>query len=127
MQTSLFLEQLSTRCLKTPSWNFFNKSAPNEHMGDLKTSPKKPNQKWIKCCMKAPIRQALLQKSLFIVQFRTRCLKTPSWTFFIKNQLQADAFEALAKSLLSVPSTRSLSTATRSLQQDFYRTLLFYS
>ena len=50
----------------------------------LKKSPKKPNQNWVKCFMKTPIRQILLQTSLFIVQFSTRCLKTRSWTFFYK-------------------------------------------
>ena len=63
-----------------------------------KKSPKKPNQKWVKCCMKTPIKQVLLQTSLFIVQFSTRCLNIPSWTFFIKNQLKTDAFEAFGKS-----------------------------
>ena len=80
-----------------------------------------PNQKWVKCCMKTPIKQILLQTALFIVQFSTRCLKIPSWTFFIKNQSKTDAFEAFVKSSSRVPSTSSLSTATwqRSLQQDF--------
>ena len=67
--------------------------------------------------------------TLFIVLFSTRCLKTPSWTFFIKNQPQTYAFEAFAKSLSRVPSTSSLSTAAcqRSLQQDFWLTLLLCS
>ena len=54
--------------------------------------------------MKGPIRQAYLQTSLFILQFSTRCLKTPSWTYVIKYQLQTDAFQAFVKSLSSVPA-----------------------
>ena len=77
-----------------------------------KKSYKNPNQKFVECCVKAPIRQVFLQASLFIVQLGTRCLKTPPWTFFIKNQLQTDAFEAFVKSLPSVSSNSSLSTAT---------------
>ena len=86
-----------------------------------KKSPKDLNQNWDKCCMKVPIRQVLLQTSLFIVQFSKRYLKTPSWDFLIKNQLQTDAFVAFGKYLSSVPSTGSLNTVTwqRSLQQGF--------
>ena len=78
--------------------------------------------------MKTPIKQVLLQTSLFIVQFSKRCLKISSWTF-IKNQPKTDAFEAFVKSLSRVPSTSSLSTATwqMSLQQDFCLTLLMWS
>ena len=47
--------------------------------------------------MKTPIKKVLLQTSLFIVQFSTRCLKLPSWTFFIKNQPKTDAFEAFSE------------------------------
>ena len=108
----LFIVQFSTRYLKRPSWTFFIKSTPNRRIWGLKKSPKKPNQKWVKCCVKAPIRQAVLQISLFIVQFSTRCWKTPSWIFLVKNQPQTEASEALVKSLLSVPSASSLSTAT---------------
>ena len=39
-------------------------------------SPEKPNQKWVQCCMKAPISQVLLQTSLLIVQFSKTYLKT---------------------------------------------------
>ena len=92
--------------------------------GDTILSPKKPNQKWAKCCMKARIRQVFLKTSLFIVHFSKRCkryLKTPSWTFFMKNQFQTDAFVAFVKPLSSVLSTSSMTTATwqRSLQQGF--------
>ena len=45
-----------------------------------KKSPEKPNQKWVQCCMKAPISQVLLQTSLLIVQF--------SKTFFLCNLFQ---------------------------------------
>ena len=76
-----------------------------------KKDPYKTQQKWVKCCMKAPIRHALLQTSQFIVQLSTRRLKTPSWTFFV-NHLQMDGFLAIMKSLPSVPSTSCLSTAT---------------
>ena len=69
----------------------------------LKKSPKKPNQKWVKCCLKGPISQVHLQTFLFILQFSTRCLKTLSWTYVIKYQLQTDAFKAFVKSLSSVP------------------------
>ena len=40
-----------------------------------KNSPKKPSQQWVKCCMKAPISQVLLQTSLLIVQFSKTYLK----------------------------------------------------
>ena len=46
-----------------------------------KNSPKKPNQKWAKCCMRAPIRQVFLKSSLFIVHFSKIYLKTSSWNF----------------------------------------------
>ena len=98
-------------------------------LSHLKKSTKKPNEKCVKCCMKAPIRQVYLQASLFILQLSTRCLKTLWWTYVIKNQLQTVRFEAFVISLSSVPTTSSLITATwqRSLQQDFYLTLLFCS
>ena len=62
--------------------------------------------------MKTPIRHVLLQASLFIVQFSTRCLKIPSQTFFIKNQPQTDASEAFVKSHSRVSSTSSLRLLT---------------
>ena len=82
-----------------------------------KRSPKKPRQKSVKCCMKAPIRQGFLQTSLFIVKDT------------LKSQLQTDAFISLLKSLSSVPSTSSLSIVAcqRSLQQGFWLTLLLCS
>ena len=94
-----------------------------------KKSPKKPNQKWAKCCMKATIRQVFLKTSLFIVHFSKRYLKTSSWTYFMKNQLQINAFVAFVKSLSSVLSTSSLSTATwqKPLYQSFWLTLLLCS
>ena len=42
----------------------------------VKKIPKKPNQKWIKCCMKAPIRYVLSQASLLMAQFSKRYMKT---------------------------------------------------
>ena len=54
--------------------------------------------------MKTPVKKVLLQISLFIVQFSRRCLKTPSWTSFIKNQPPTDVFEAFVNSLSRVPS-----------------------
>ena len=50
-----------------------------------KKSPKKPNQKWTKCCMKATIRQVILKTSLFIVHLSKIYLKTPLWTFYEKS------------------------------------------
>ena len=75
-----------------------------------KKSPKNPNQKYVKCCMKGSIRQILLQTSL--VQFSTTCLKMPFMEFFIKIQPNTEAFEGFVKSVSSVPSTSSLSKAT---------------
>ena len=91
----------------------------------LKKTPKKPNQKWGKYCMKPSIRHVLLQEFLFIVQFSTRCLKTTLRTFFMKNQLQTHEFVAFPKSLSGVSSTSSLSRTTwqRSLHQVFWLTL----
>ena len=66
-----------------------------------KKSPKNPNQKYVKCCMKGSIRQVLLQTSL--VQFSTTCLKI---------QPNTEAFEGFVKSVSSVPSTSFFSTAT---------------
>ena len=91
--------------------------------------PKNPNQKLGRCYMKAPIRQALLKASLFIVHFSKRYLKT-SWSiFFMKNQLQTDVFVAFVKPLSSVLLTSSLSTTTwlKSLEQGFRLTLLLCS
>ena len=62
--------------------------------------------------MKTPIRHALLQASLLIVQFSTRCLKIPLQTFFIKHQPQTDASEAFVKSHSRVSSTSSLRLLT---------------
>ena len=45
---------------------------------------------------------------VYTVKSSKKGLKTTSWTFFIKNQPQTDAFEAFVKSL----STSSVSTAT---------------
>ena len=53
----------------------------------LKKSPKKHNQIWVKCCMKASIRQALLQTFLLIVQFSKTYSKTPSMTFFMNGRI----------------------------------------
>ena len=47
----------------------------------LKKNLKNPNKKWVKCCMKAPVRQVLLKTSLFEVHSSKRYLKTPWWTF----------------------------------------------
>ena len=86
----------------------------------------------IKKALKSPTKNGLsavwrhLSTSLLVLQFGKRHLKTPSWTFLIKNWLQTDAFVAFVKSLSSVPLTSSLSTATwqRSLQQgDFFYAL----
>ena len=46
-----------------------------------KKSLKNPNQKWVKCCMKATITQVLLKISLCSVHFSKRYLKKPWWTF----------------------------------------------
>ena len=35
-------------------------------------SPKNPKQKWVKWCMETPMRQVVLQTSLFIVQLSAR-------------------------------------------------------
>ena len=72
--------------------------------------------------MNAPVKQVLLQVSLFIVRFRARCLKTPSWTSVISNQPKKDAFEAFVKSLSKVPSTSSFieySDLTKVMQEHF--------
>ena len=98
----LWLQHVS---IKSNDWGY------NFALPKPKKSPKKPSQKWTKCCMKAPIRQFILKTSLFIVHFSKRYLKTPSWTFFMKNQLQTDAFVAFVKSLSSFLSTSSSSTA----------------
>ena len=94
-----------------------------------KKSLKNLNQKWVKCCMKAPIRQVLLKTSLFVVHFSKRYLKALWWTFLMKNQLQTDVFMVFAKSLSSVLSISSLSTVTslKSLQQSFWLTLVLCS
>ena len=86
-------------------------------------------QRWAKCCMKAPISQVLLKTFLFKVYFSKRYLKTPWWTFLMKNQPQTDAFVAFVKSLPSVPSTSFLLTTAwlKSLQQCFWFTLLLCS
>ena len=44
------------------------------------------NQKCVKCFMKAPISQVLLQTSLLIVQFSKSYLKTLSWNFFFNER-----------------------------------------
>ena len=84
-------------CLYQNKWPGVQFYTPSPQKG-----PKNPNQKLGKCYMKAPIRQALLKTSLFIVHFSKRYLKT-SWSiFFMKNQLQTDVFVAFVKSLSSI-------------------------
>ena len=73
--------------------------------------------------------RSFLKTSLFMVHFSKRYLKTPWWTFLMKNQPQTDAFVAFVKSLPSVPSTSFLLTTAwlKSLQQCFWFTLLLCS
>ena len=55
--------------------------------------------------MKAPIRQVLLETSLFIVQLSKRYLKTTSWTFNEKSapNFQTDAFQVFHQVASRVP------------------------
>ena len=115
----LWLQHVS---IKSNDTGFSKFALPN-----LKNSPKKPNQKWFKCCMKAPIRQVLLQTSLFIVlQFSTRYLKSPAWTFLWKISskrtrlwLLWNLFQVFHKLAFWVEQTLK-----RSLELDFWLTLL---
>ena len=94
-----------------------------------KKSLKNPDQKWAKSCMKASIRQVLLNISLVAVHFSKRYLQIPWCTFLMKNLLQTDVFVTFVKSLSSAPSTSSLSTVTwlNSLEQGFWLPLLLCS
>ena len=72
-------------------------------------------QSWVKCCMKSPGNQVLLQTSQLIVQFSKTCLKILSSTLFMNGRicgLCVVSFKCSINQLLSVLSTSSLSIAT---------------
>ena len=72
--------------------------------------------------MKARIRQVLLKTSLLIAHFSKKIRENIFMDFFMKNQLQTDAFVAFVISLSGVLSTSSLSTVNwrRLLQEGFH-------
>ena len=80
--------------------------------------------------MMAPIRQVLLQASPFIVKFSTRCLKTSSWTSFIKispKRMHLRLLWNLFQGFHQLAPWLSTATWKRPLQQDFWLTLLLCS
>ena len=90
-----------------------------------KKNLKKSNQKWVKCWMKAPIRQVLLHTSLFLVQFSKIYFRILYELFLIRNQLQTDACVAFVNSLSIVPPISSLNTAaSHSLSQQKFWPIL---